>query len=101
MSASSAPFGIPYGNPAYWPKDADRDHYRDAARKSCPHAADHLIERLAQALAYTDATAPLSRFNKGLVKIPAPMEQVEAEELAFTRAIPHVVHGMIYVDRAA
>jgi len=29
------------------------------------------------------------------------LSQVEAEELAFTRAIPHVVHGMAIIDRNA
>ena len=77
-----------------WPTGADKDHYRKAMRREYPKATDEQIEELARAGAMIDAGS--KRF-----RAIAPVDQEEAEELAFTRAIPHVVHGMAIIDRNA
>lgn len=69
MTCSEAPYGIPYSSPASWPSQADREHYRAEARRAYPHAAADKIEDLARLSAYMDARLPVSRFNKGLVKL--------------------------------
>jgi len=74
-----------------WAKGADRAAYLAEARKCYPNASAEQIEDFARVLSTLDVG------TKSFI----PDSQVEAEELAFTRAIPHVVHGMAIIDRNA
>jgi len=90
MTCSDAPFGIPYSSPC-WPARADREAYRERMRREYPRATEAQIEQLGAALAMLDKN------TKSFVAV----DQEEAEDLAFTRAVPHSPYGFAIIDRNA
>jgi len=88
---SRAPTSIDRGYPSRtWAKGADRAAYLAQARKCYPNASDEQIEDFARALSTLDVG------TKSFI----PDSQVEAEELAFTKLVPHSPYGFAVRDAA-